>query len=274
MNGTETIQQAIRRLSITSAGTQAGTPSQVTIGAGDPNCTVCGGSGLLRLDIDLPVDHPDFGRLYLCNCRERQIAETLMTGVYALNDIQTLKALTFENFNPEGNQNSKHPPTEKEKKTLKEALAKAREYAARPEGWLFIVGPHGCGKTHLAAAIANQVVAHGKATIFVTVPDLLDKLRAGITSKEAPIDERMDRIKEIPLLVIDDLGAEQLTDWTRSKLFQLINHRYIRELPTVTTTNLTFTQLHDRYPRSASRLTDKHLSTTALILAPDYRNGK
>ena len=68
------------------------------------------------------------------------------------------------------------PPDERA--NLKRAFELCRDYAEQPDGWLVLTGEYGCGKTHLAAAIANARAAAGQPALFVVVPDLLDHLRA------------------------------------------------------------------------------------------------
>ena len=81
----------------------------------------------------------------------------------------------------------------------------------------------------------------------------------------------METIREIPLLILDDLGAHNSTPWAQEKLFQIINHRYNNRLPTVVTTNQ---RLEELDPRIASRLADIDLSQRFEIPAPDYRSGQ
>ena len=67
---------------------------------------------------------------------------------------------------------------------VQEAVRISLEYAFHPQGWLLLVGPCGCGKTHLAAAIANQCLENGVSVFFTTAPDFLDTLRAALVSPE------------------------------------------------------------------------------------------
>ncbi|MEO7018884.1 MAG: ATP-binding protein, partial [Ktedonobacteraceae bacterium] len=134
-----------------------------------------------------------------------------------------------------------------------------------------LVGPNGCGKTHLAAAIANACLEAGAVVLFATVPDLLDHLRATFapTSHEA-YDQLFALMREAEILVLDDLGTQQCSPWANEKLFQLLNHRYNSSFPTVITTNPAGLRATDE--RIRSRLSDSSL-VTALNLeqARDYR---
>ncbi|MEZ4621742.1 MAG: ATP-binding protein [Caldilineaceae bacterium] len=127
-------------------------------------------------------------------------------------------------------------------------------------------------KTHLAAAIANARVDLGQPVLFMVVPDLLDYLRGTFSpNSEITYDNLFEQLRTTSLLVLDDLGAQSSTPWAQEKLFQLLNHRYNAQLPTVITTNQ---RLEDLEPRLRSRLMDANLVNHFAIIAPDFRSGK
>ena len=117
-----------------------------------------------------------------------------------------------------------------------EAFDVAVAFAENPEGWLVLCGPSGSGKTHLAAAIANRCIERQQTTFFIVAADLLDHLRATY-SPESPVtyDELFEQVRNVPLLILDDLGTRSATAWAEEKLFQVVNHRYNNALPTVVT---------------------------------------
>jgi DNA replication protein DnaC len=160
-----------------------------------------------------------------------------------------LTRLTFDNLIPQGRRDD---PAEQQRFTS--ALETAKTFAREPEGWLVLIGPSGCGKTHLAAAIANYRLHQGYPVIFISVPDLLDHLRATFSpASEIPYDELFEQVRNAPLLVLDDLGTQSSTPWAKEKLDQLINHRYNTRLPTVVTTSTPVEELGERL---STRLTD------------------
>jgi len=132
-----------------------------------------------------------------------------------------------------------------------------------------ITGRYGCGKTHLAAAIANHAIESGVSTLFLTVPDLLDWLRYAYSGGDLSFEDRFEEIREIPLLILDDFGTQNATAWAQEKIFQIMNHRYVNQLPTVITSNM---PINDFEGRIRSRVLDPNLVTVVKILAPDYRN--
>jgi DNA replication protein DnaC len=245
----------------TSSSTEPRSRWRGTIG--DPDCPICGGVGFIRRD--LPVDHPDFGRLEVCTCRQRDVAMAETQRLYRLSNLEAFRNMTFETFKVLGRLGL----GESQVKSLTYAFNQAQHFAKSLQGWMLFLGPYGCGKTHLAAAIANFAVGVGTPTLFLTVPDLLDWLRFSFASSDYGLEERLDEIRSIRLLVLDDLGTQNTTPWAAEKLYQIINHRYIHRLATVLTSNLTLNEIDGRI---ASRLQDPDLVTLVEINAPDYRS--
>lgn len=212
----------------------------------------------------MPVGHPSFGRLEICVCRQRDVSQQVREHLYSLSHLDELKSLTFGTFQPRG----KIGIGEKQANSLEMAFNQANHYARNLNGWLLLQGPYGCGKTHLAAAIANFAVEMGVPTLFLTVPDLLDMLRFSFDSQDTTFEERFNEIRNASLLILDDFGTQNATGWAQEKLFQIINYRYINKLSMVITTNL---NLEDIDARFRSRLADRELVTDVRINAPDYR---
>lgn len=229
---------------------------------GDPDCPHCHGLGYLRVEV--PVNNPDFGKVHICHCRTNEITEQARQRLYSLSHLDKLEHLKFENFIPRGRVGLWPHQAD----SLEQAYNQALHFSDSPQGWLLIQGSYGCGKTHLAAAISNKVVASGLPTLFITVPDLLDSLRFSYNSQETTFEERFDQVRSIPLLILDDFGTQNTTPWAQEKLFQILNHRYINRLPLVVTTNLSLDSIEGRI---RSRLEDPELVTIVRIIAPDFR---
>jgi DNA replication protein DnaC len=229
---------------------------------GDPNCPECGGLGYLRLDV--PVGHPQFGKLQICSCRQSEVYQKTRDRLYSISNLNELDNLTFETFNPRGQIGL--GPYQAE--SIERAYNQARQFASTQDGWMLIQGKFGCGKTHLAAAIANFAASLGISAFFITVPDLLDTLRHGYNNSDFPFEQRFDDIRRAPLLILDDFGTQNATSWAQEKLFQILNFRYINKLPLVVTTNLNLEQIEGRI---RSRLQDPELVTRVKIMAPDFR---
>ncbi|NPV49438.1 MAG: ATP-binding protein [Armatimonadetes bacterium] len=141
---------------------------------------------------------------------------------------------------------------------------------------LLIMGPNGTGKTHLAAGIMLELIKREVAVRFYTVPELLARVRDGISRDEA--DDVQEILAEIPLLVIDDLGKEYLrpsetgTSWAQEVIYTILNRRYEEDRPVIVTTNLTDAQIEQRYGLAVvSRLAE--MCRTVVLDGPDYRLG-
>ncbi|MDD2920785.1 MAG: ATP-binding protein [Anaerolineales bacterium] len=232
---------------------------------GDPNCPHCGGAGYVRMDV--PVGHEKFGKLESCVCRAKDVAKSARSRLFALSNLDRLSHLHFENFKPSGNEKAKFM-TPQEKENLHKAFETCEEFARLKTGWILLEGGYGCGKTHLAAAIANDAVSKGTPTLFITVPDLLDSLRFAYNDPETTFEQRFDEIRSADLLILDDFGTQNATAWAQEKLFQIINYRYINRLATVITTNLMLDEIEGRI---RSRLQDDEFVKYIKMAAPDYR---
>jgi DNA replication protein DnaC len=230
----------------------------------DAPCPICKGMGFLVLDA--PPGHPDFSKAVPCRCTQARLADERARGLRTLSNLGPLSRMTFDTFMPDGVGLSQAL-----RFNLRKAYDLAMAFAHEPKGWLVLLGGYGGGKTHLAAAIANYRIALGRSALFVIVPDLLDHLRAAFgPNSDTSLDERLEDIREAPLLILDDLGSHHSTPWAQEKLFQILNHRYNSQLPTVITTNQ---RLEEMDPRITSRLVDPDLSQIYEMLAPDYRQS-
>ena len=185
-----------------------------------------------------------------------------------LSSLDLLSSRTFGSFEDRAAEKL----TPDEHKSLQKALKIAHSFSEKPKGWLVFEGTYGCGKTHLAAAIANYRAGLGDPPLFVMVPDLLDHLRAAFSPNSGTsYDRRFDEVRTAGLLVLDDLGAQSATPWAREKLHQLLNYRYNAELPTVITVakeNLDQGQIDERI---ITRMLDERLCEYIEIKAPAYQ---
>jgi len=155
----------------------------------------------------------------------------------------------------------------------KEALAMARKYVNKQSGEsLFILGDFGVGKTSLAISILRERIAQDVPSLFVSVPDLLDKIRSTFDG-HGDYTEVMEAIKKIDFLVLDDLGAEYPTMWAKEKLYQLIGYRHAWELPMVGTSNLTLGEL-ERQLGSRSLWRMLEMGKVLVVEGKDLRRRK
>jgi DNA replication protein DnaC len=218
-------------------------------------CPLCRDAGFLRYDV--PPGHPFFGRLVECECKRQEKEQRRAETLRRLSNLDVFINHAFDDFDPYAD-------------GVQEAYQAARHFAEKPIGWLFLHGPCGTGKTHLAVAIALEVMErHGTSALFAVVPDLLDHLRSSFDPNSGvAYDQRFDDVRNAGLLVLDDLGTENTTPWAREKLYQIFNHRYNEQLPTVVTSNQDFKRIEERV---LSRLLDTRLTRYVDIDAADFR---
>jgi DNA replication protein DnaC len=119
------------------------------------------------------------------------------------------------------------------------AYEAARAFAANPgpRGIVF-AGPMELGKTHLSLGIARRLVERGVGSICRTVPEVMDLLRAALDrGDQDSVWGTMEVLRLTPVLILDDLGAERSTEWTRERLFVVVNGRELGGTPIVGSTN-------------------------------------
>jgi DNA replication protein DnaC len=193
---------------------------------------------------------------------EEQNDETMDTGWS--DGLELQKNMTFASFDwkrvnlPQGQRDN-----------LERIYRLAFEFAKSPEGWLVLQGVTGCGKTHLASAIINYQYQANKPALFIFVPEFLDHLRSAFNpDSKISYDQLFEKVKNTPLLVLDDFGEQAATPWAREKLYQVINSRYNARLATIITTRSSLDEIDSPI---RSRFIDPQISVTFAIEAPDYR---
>lgn len=135
---------------------------------------------------------------------------------------------------------------------------------------LYLCGGYGSGKTHLAAGAAQRLISRGVPTFFHTVPELLDRLRPSAGSASDDREAWMSAAMDAELLVLDDLGAENPTEWANERIFVIVNHRYRRDLPTIYTSNV---RPNGLVARVGERTRSRIIETSGFVLmdGPDHR---
>lgn len=112
---------------------------------------------------------------------------------------------------------------------------------------LIFTGDVGTGKTHLAAAIARHIVEKYSVTVeFVSYVDLLADIRAAFSDKAKDVAKIEEKLCDAPVLIIDDLGKEKQSEFTKELLFRIVNRRYKDKLPLIVTTNYRLPELAKR----------------------------
>ena len=110
----------------------------------------------------------------------------------------------------------------------------------KPKG-IYLTGSFGSGKTYLIAALFNEMAKKGEKSVLIYYPEFLRSLKASFGSD---FNERFEYIRRIPLLLLDDIGAENCSNWSRDEILgPLLQYRMENHLPTFFTSNLTLSEL-------------------------------
>jgi len=225
-------------------------PSSSNLDNDIPKCSICDGKGWVTPDVS--IEHPDFGSHYPCICRESTKKITTLKRLMEYSNLTNLSHYTFETLDPKG-KNSKNNSN-----VFQTAFQESFEFALNPSSWLLINGPHGTGKTHLAAAIANQCIISGTPVFFIHNTDLLERLRQP-TFSDTDSYVRLniiDHVKAAPVLILDGFSSSLSSNWVTDKLLLILNYRANLKMPTVITTTDSREKLH---PFIKSRVANDNL---------------
>lgn len=118
--------------------------------------------------------------------------------------------------------------------SVREAFHGAERFAEHPSGGILLTGPAGTGKSHLAAAILRQV---NREAHFVEVPALMARLRSTFNAAGESAEQMIDELARVPMLVLDDLGAERTTKFSEESIYMIVHKRYASRKPLIVTTN-------------------------------------
>ncbi len=127
---------------------------------------------------------------------------------------------------------------------------------------LLLSGPWGIGKTHLSAAIANRFL-NQHTLLYISCPELLNQLRQEMLEASS---DKLNLVRSVELLVLDDLGVEKPSDWVKEILFLIINHRYEYERASVFTTDCDLEELERRL---GSRILSRLIGMCCLVRFKD-----
>ncbi|MGL5549497.1 MAG: primosomal protein DnaI [Culicoidibacterales bacterium] len=205
--------------------------------------------------------------LYPCHYKKQQLAKsTLIQAVSLPDDILRAK---FSDWTPEEVMNSR----------LHQALVQCRAISDHTDfRGLYIDGEFGIGKTHLLGAIAHNLSEKNIHSLLVFWPEFTREIKSDFNV----IDEKIERLKQIDVLMIDDIGAESNTSFLRDEvLLPILNYRMMFKKPTFFSSNLslqallqhfTISQRGDDEPIKATRVIERiHSMTIPLTIKGQNR---
>jgi DNA replication protein DnaC len=199
------------------------------------NCRICNDTG---------IDGDDY-----CICFKQSVAAKLYgeTALYSVLEKENFETFNFELYSNKAAKGQKTPRKIIEKIYL-DCIKYADNFGKKPVN-LFFRGRTGVGKTFMINCIAADLLKKGAYIIYMTACDLVDLLRKShLSDYAASIDYTfVDALYTCDLLIIDDLGTENTTDFAISELFNLLNKRLISERQIIISTNLTLEELDEKY---------------------------
>ena len=204
-------------------------------------------SGVKKIEYECDICH-DTGYVSgkICDCVKREAAYILINE---LSKEMPLGNSKFDNFDLKYYSDRTDKNGENPRRRMTSILKLCKEYVINfsPDSSksLLFLGAAGLGKTHLTLAIVSGVIEKGYLPIYGSAENLFSKIEAEKFSGEGR--GSYDAMLNCDLLVIDDLGAEMATAFTKSVLYNLVNTRILTRKPTIINTNLSMKEIETKY---------------------------
>lgn len=147
-------------------------------------------------------------------------------------------------------------PAEADRPEFAEYIA---SFAGNGGAGLYIHGGVGAGKTHAASAMARLFAEAGYDVAFTTAKGMLERVKA--TFDEGGTEAAVARYAKCDVLVLDDLGKEDATEWSVGTVFSVLDARYEDMRPTIVTSNYAPGALADRLARRGERVTAEAIAS-------------
>lgn len=201
------------------------------------------------------------GKAVVCECKLTDIRNErrALSGITPYLQKQTFSTFDFSYYDNEKSDNHGQTFRNRAEIIYKESVKFVQDIANGKivDGMMF-TGPVGSGKSFMAAAIANGLIDYDCKVKFVVMPDFLDEIRDSYRANaENSEKDLMTEIKHVPVLILDDLGAHNYTDFAVRTIYAILNYRMNYQLPTVVTTNLSREEIEKELgSRIFSRLVD------------------
>ena len=177
---------------------------------------------------DFDVNHEDFGKVVPCICKVKENESNIVKFLWDKSGLnQSDNNPTFDTYDFKKSVDSKLAYDNVYSWGFIETLAK---------NWLLLTGNYGLGKTHLCKAVTVALISNNVGCTYINANEFIETCKSNFNI-DGMYDNYIRGIKNSEKLIIDDLGQEYATDWTRQVFYDLIDYRYSRYLPTLITTN-------------------------------------
>ena len=196
------------------------------------------------------------GKTLYCQCFLQILKECACDEI---NKLSPLKLSTFDTFKLEYYPKEGSPETTSPYLRMSRIFAYCKDYAKNFNGTgrsILMRGATGLGKTHLSLAIANEVLEKGYYAIYVSAPSILSRLENSHFDYYDNEEEHLiQTLCDCDLLIIDDLGTEFISQYTKSVIYNIFNNRLLKNKPVIINTNMTIRELESTYSqRFVSRI--------------------
>lgn len=192
---------------------------------------------------------------HYCDCLQAEIASA---AIRKMNANAQLKLAGFDTFSLDFYRGLTTPQGEDCYAVMRRIFEACKGYAAhfsKDSPSLLFYGRSGLGKTHLSLAIAHDVIAKGYDVIYDSIINLLEQIEREHFGRARDDNDTLNVLLNVELLILDDLGTEFTSPFYVSAIYNLVNTRLNRGLPTIISTNLDLSELRSRYEeRIMSRL--------------------
>lgn len=220
------------------------------------DCSICKDTGVVERD----------GRVGRCNCFIQKIIDT----TYRQNNMLNLEEENFNTFDigfytsvcDKKKYGSEKSPLENIEQIKEMAIKFCDNIGDVKQKNLLFIGNTGTGKTFLSSCIAKEVIKSGYTVLYQTAPILMDMIIDAKFSKvkDGYLKEQYNKVFDVDLLIIDDLGTETLNNVKFTELFNIINTRLLKNKKTLISTNLMLPELAAEYDeRVISRLIGNYI---------------
>lgn len=198
-----------------------------------------------------------------CACLKQKMIQTfyMQSNLQKKLETENFEHFSFDYYNTEADGVHR----ESQYRYMQGVAARVKNFAedfGEAGGNLFFYGPTSLGKTFLANCVAKALLDSGHTVLYMTSTGLFEQLLPDVVMKRDTSVKNLntyDYLFEAELLVIDDLGTELITEFTRSQLYRLVNERLLSERSTIISTNMELTKFRDCYEeRILSRIIENY----------------
>ncbi|MCR1899278.1 ATP-binding protein [Irregularibacter muris] len=192
-----------------------------------------------------------------CKCFEQRLIDKayVQSNLHNLLEKENFDTFHIDYYADKEQEGQEESPRKNMENILLGCINYAKDFENHNKN-LFFYGSPGLGKTFLSHAIAKELLQKGKIVLYQTSSDLIDFIRKNkFDQNNNQENTLLERIYLSDLLIIDDLGTENLTEFAKMELFNIINKRLLTGKKMVISTNLSLRELQEKYPnRFTSRI--------------------